>query len=595
MEEDVGVLRKALMAEVSQIKDEYTYPDLGRAFQHWSAVNVLGLDDNDVADELTSAMGPDHGIDYLYKNIDNKTVEIVQAKFSESCKVEVGPKAIMEFYDIPKKLLNCSIKNNSHFYNQQKIFNESKEKNYTTRLLFITASNLSVTAKKIITLQNQNLSSDTTFEFLEMDDLVAYVGNPKTKPCELQVFGNEFFVSKQHTDRIKKMVFSVKASELKKVFKSIGFARLFSLNPRFYLRQRKIAKNIMETIEKEPERLWHYNNGISAVCDQFTYNEKTGLLKIDNLKIVNGCQTVTTISKIEEINPRATLVFRLTETNDGRFSENISKNTNKQNSISIPDLKSNHQYLVNLEKQFGPYKKFSFERKKGKNPILDKRVQSRVPLYIIKSLNGARLKMAYVGKPHLSMQLAQDMLFSDIVIDDDGSNLKPFSHIYKDADPRDFIIPNVFYYLLNIIKKNLNKSNSNSNDSNTKNIKYLLKYKIGQYYIIGLIGKILEGIPSDERERLIDAMIDAAIKYDPVTIEKIIRELISLLDWIADIMPEVLGEKSGIQLDEKPVYYLRDPLRMENKLVDLSSKRKNMCKFHGCPDPFKVGLCNILV
>lgn len=594
MEEDVATLHAALVAEVNQIKDEYAYPDLGRAFQHWSAVNVLGLEDKDVADELTSAMGPDYGIDYLYNNIDDKTVEIVQAKFSKDYKTEVGPKAIMEFYDIPHKLLTHTVENDSHFHDQQQIFKESKEKNYATRLLFVTASNLSMTAKELIKLKNQNLSTDTIFEVLEIKDLIAYVGNPKSQQCDLKVFEKECFISKHNSNKIKKTVFTVKASEIKKIFESIGFATLFSLNPRSFLGQGKISKNIMDTIQSAPDRLWHYNNGISAVCERFEYNEKTGILKIDNLKIVNGCQTVTTIGKTKEVNPDAMLVFRLTETSDSEFSENISKYTNQQNSIAIPDLRSNHQYLISLEKRFGPYEKFTFERKKGKKPTSAKPVQSRRSLYEIKSLSGARLKMAYMGKPHLSMQLAQDKLFSDVIIDDNGSELKPFSRLYKDADPRDFIIPNVFYYWLNTIKNNLAKNNSSENDQNAKNIKYLLKYKIGQYYIIGIIGKIFNDMPVNRKDRLMDAIIDVSIKYDPDIVEEVIKEVTNLVDWVAHTLPEVLGEKSGTRLDGKPVYYLRDPLRAENKLLEIYSKRENLCKFQGRPDPFKIALCKIL-
>lgn len=54
-------LREALVDEVCEIKDEYVYQDLGRAFQHWAAANILGLEDSDISDGLKGSLGNDGG------------------------------------------------------------------------------------------------------------------------------------------------------------------------------------------------------------------------------------------------------------------------------------------------------------------------------------------------------------------------------------------------------------------------------------------------------------------------------------------------------------------------------------------------------
>ena len=583
------LLREALVAEVSYIKDEYVYPDLGRAFQHWAAVNVLGIEDTDVADELAGAMGSDGGVDYFHVNKDNKTVEIMQAKFTEKQVTRADQKAILEFFEIPKKLLVGNAEPTLRFHEQQKLFKKCREQKYATRLLFVTAANVPDSIKKIIGLNDQNMDNDITFECFEIDDLIAYVGNPSSPPCELHVFKNECFISGMNNAPIKRLVATVAASELKNVYKSIRRSTLFSLNPRFYLGDKKlISKGIVDTIEKEPERLWHYNNGISAVCRQFDYNRETGMLKIDNLKVVNGCQTVTTIGTMKsDINPSAGVVLRLSETSDVAFSEKISAYTNDQNSIKMPDLQSNHPYLVNLEKRFAKYDKFFFERKKGQLESSDKRIQSKRNLYVIKSVNASRLKMAYsLGMPNLSMQLSVSKLFKDESIDSNG--LCPFSKLYNGADPRDFIIPHVFFYLLNIIKKRTGDSTEDD-----KNIKFLLRYRIGHYYIIGIIGKIFRSMNTATKNNLMDAIVESAIKYDDAIINKIVLELTKLVDWIAHQIPEVVGNEDQTPLHTKPVYYLRDPLRKDNRLQDLYIRRESWCKFDGRRDPFETKLCKI--
>ena len=582
-------LREALVAEVTRIKDEYVYPDLGRAFQHWAAVNVLGVEDNKVADELGGAMGSDGGIDYFHVDGDNKMVEIMQAKFSERREAQVDHKAILEFCDIPRKLLTYNAEQNPRLHEQQRSFKESRDRKYTTRLLFVTTASMPKTTREIVGLKDQNMDSDMTLECLEIKDLIAYVGNPMTPPCELRLSKNECYVGKSDKSKIKRMVATVTAPELKKIYKSIGSPTLFSLNPRFYLGARtEASKGIKKTLSEEPEKLWHYNNGISAVCKRFDYCEETGTLNVYNLKVVNGCQTVTTIGKAKNLDPDAGVVFRLSETDDAKFSEKISMYTNSQNRIRNPDLLANHPYLINLEKRFAVHEKFFFERKRGQLASSNKRIQSKQALYVIKSVDAARLKMAYsLGMPNLSMQLSDTKLFTDEPIDSTG--WWPFEKLFKDADPLDFIAPHVFFYLLNQIKKRTGDSTADE-----KNVKFLLRYRIGQYYILGMIGKIISAMSKERKGELVSAIVNSAIKYDDVMIDNVVSELTILVEWIAQVIPEVMdNDDDGKPLYMQRVYYLRDPLRQNNKLDCLYCKRQGYCKLVGRRDPFETKLCRI--
>ena len=582
-------LRVALVEEVTRIKDEYAYPDLGRAFQHWSAVNVLGVEDKDVADELAGAMGADGGIDYFHVNDENKSIEIIQAKFTDDQQSQVDQRAILEFYEIPRKLSIGRADHNSRFCDQQEEYKRLKAQKYETRLIFVTTSNMSEQTKNAMTLQNRNLESDTTFECFELKDLIAYVGNPSSPPCELRVVKNECFVGAPNGSQIKRMVATVSAPELKKICESVGAPTLFSLNPRSFLGDTTISKNIKKTIDNTPEKLWHYNNGISAICKHFEYDEKAGIAKIDNLKVVNGCQTITTIANMREVDPNAGLVLRLSETTDTAFSENISKFTNDQNSIKSPDLLSNHEYMISLESQFRKYDRFFFERKKGQRP----KVQSRKALYVIKNVDAARLKMAYaLENPHLSMQLPETKIFR---FDPKDANVSStFTELYKDADPKDMIVPHIFYYMFGMIKKEIAKNNTGFDDNDNQNIKFLLKYKIGQYYVIGIIGKIFRSMNTSTKNDIIDAIIDSVIKYDTDIISKMVKELINLVRWIALVIPEILGDTSNKYLHEHELYYLRDPLRKDNKLPDLYRKRESSTKYEGrrC-DLFETHFCDI--
>lgn len=589
MDTESESLRVALVEEVAHIKDEHAYPDLGRAFQHWSAVNVLGIGDEDVAVALDGAMGTDGGIDYFHVNNKTKTIEILQTKFSEVERIQTDKNPILELYTIPTNLMHASNNHSSHFKKLQKRYTNLKKKKYTTRLQFITTSTLPESMKINTQPENFNMPSDTKFKCLELKDLIAYVGNPRTPTCYLHLIKDECFIGAPNSLQTKRLVSTVPASELKKACDFAGIPTLFSLNPRSSLENNPISDEIKDTIEKQPERLWHYNNGISATCERFTYDKKTGIVEIENLKVVNGCQTVTTIADMNDVNRNAALVLRLSETADTAFSEKISEYTNRQASIKSADLLSNHAYLINLEKRFKKYGKFFFERKKGQRSG----VHSKKDLYVIKSVDAARMKMAYdLGLPHLSMQMPESNIFRFDSDDPDESDM--FSKIYKNGDPRDFIISNVFYHLFGVVKKNVGKYNPDLNENDKNDIKYMLKYKIGKYYVLGMIGKIFASLNTATKDTIVDGIICNAIAYDSAVINRLSGELTTLVDSIVHDLKELVDDGDDKPFHEHDVYYLRAPLCKDNLLPTLYKKREGHRKYLGEPDKFGVGVLKAL-
>lgn len=597
-------LRSALIDSVHDIKRQYDYPDLGRSFQHWSATNILGLGSEEVGDFLKDAMGRDGGIDYFHKNTITETVEIIQAKFSEDLNARVGMETISAFYDVPKRLANSTTSPSLRFQDYQRMYKEACANGYATDLIFVTAGSLTNDVKEFVSLKNHDLARNVTFECFEIKDLLGLIGNPNSPTCVLHLFENEYFISKQHEGRIKKMVATIAAAELKNIYKLIGAPTLFSLNPRSYLGHKGISKKITKTIQNDSNKLWHYNNGISAVCKEFKHNETAGTVEITNLKVVNGCQTITTISKELVLPPDASVVFRLSEADNDKFRENISRYTNSQNRIQYTDLAADHEYLLKLEQKFVEYKPFFWERKKGTAAHMTQdqrnRMKGKRDLYIIKNADVARLKLAYKGNPHLSIRLSQQSLFDDLA---NQNNPSYFRDIYKDADPRDFIVPHVLYYWLNVIKKRLGKNNMDGDTVKDKNVRFLLKYSIGKYYVIGIIGKIIDSIDdANIKDQLIDRIISTVTEYDDFVVDKLIIELEKIVRWVAFITPKILHKpESGNtnkeiqirQLHDHLMYELRDGLSKTNKLGDFYNERQNVYYAHG-HESFETDLKTIL-
>ncbi len=128
--------------------------------------------------------------------------------------------------------------------------------------------------------------------------------------------------------------------------------RLFSDNIRDFIGFSEVNEDIRETALKEPENFYFYNNGITALCQ--TLNKKpvgggdraVGVFVAEDLKIVNGAQTVGSIGNAYEINPdqisKLNVFIKIIslENCPADFGLNVTKRTNTQNRIDKKDFVS---------------------------------------------------------------------------------------------------------------------------------------------------------------------------------------------------------------------------------------------------------------
>ena len=146
---------------------------------------------------------------------------------------------------------------------------------------------------------------------------------------------------------------------------SMGRNILFGQNLRDSLDQKKSKTfaAMMETIKKEPERFWNYNNGITILCEELDAHRKgrTGsvdLIEISNFSIINGAQTTNALGTflrsassedIEQLKKVYVLV-RIMEVNDETLGGNISIYNNLQNPITSRDMVANNYEQKSLQR-----------------------------------------------------------------------------------------------------------------------------------------------------------------------------------------------------------------------------------------------------
>jgi len=134
---------------------------------------------------------------------------------------------------------------------------------------------------------------------------------------------------------------------------------LFSGNPRSFLgkgkRKNSINSGIIESVQKEPTNFWAYNNGVTALVNDFHYDDKKEELTIKGITIINGAQTTGAISAPETVKDDFYIPCRFIVCNDKTIIESIINNNNKQNEILPSDLRSNDKQQERLRNDFNKY------------------------------------------------------------------------------------------------------------------------------------------------------------------------------------------------------------------------------------------------
>ena len=117
---------------------------------------------------------------------------------------------------------------------------------------------------------------------------------------------------------------------------------MFQYNPRGPQGSNQTNTDIKDTLaDPNMRHLFHLlNNGITVVCESLVYNENDQTVTIRNFQVVNGCQTVFTLSSsIDELTPEVQVNIRIIEGLQQCVGQ-IAKASNSQTVIKTHQLAS---------------------------------------------------------------------------------------------------------------------------------------------------------------------------------------------------------------------------------------------------------------
>ncbi len=209
-------------------------------------------------------------------------------------------------------------------------------------------------------------------------------------------------------------IFHTSGSIIAKLYNQHG-EQLLQQNIRVYQGEKSTNASIRETCTgKDSANFFHFNNGITFLCEHAVWDQFTGRLTITRAQIVNGGQTARVIHRsftdTKLKNDVLVPIRVITSQGDKEFASNVAVNLNNQNKVDNSFLRSNHPHIIQLanslatlgwylERREGEVKGLTIEESK----TVESKIGNQLKDHTIKLKEGAQAFAAtYYRQPELA-------------------------------------------------------------------------------------------------------------------------------------------------------------------------------------------------
>lgn len=214
------------------------------------------------------------------------------------------------------------------------------------------------TAQKEIDDVRREFNAQVEFHHFNHKSIVQILSKAQTIDTSLNLQGK---IIAEDQNYLRVLIGRIHVRELVELYRQYGDL-LLQRNIRRYLglNDNRVNQAMSQTLASEhAENFYCYNNGLTVVCDKFTYNalqQTDHTVRLKNFQIVNGGQTCRTIyetlkDKADDDIPNAFVMIRVYEIEENReeFVRAITYATNSQNPVDLRDLHSNDAVQKQLE------------------------------------------------------------------------------------------------------------------------------------------------------------------------------------------------------------------------------------------------------
>lgn len=314
----------------------------------------------DIESSITNGSN-DGGIDFVYYDDEESKVVLGQCKYTENMKLN---DIISELNKMSSTVENFK-KANTGTYNKKL---KTNLQNALDRLPDESAGNVEYCIFTTSDINQNDVTNKLHAEHnLYSKDMVSVYGvseiNSQIKELiERAKTVNEYKIEidyphnvlKYETDNVSGIMVNMSSESLVRMYDKFKDEGLFDLNIRKYIKNKTVDEGIKETLDKERDNFWFYNNGLTIACSEYVLDGNK--VKLYDFSIVNGGQTTNRIGNYKgSNNDKFYLPCKIIsiKNDDQKLYSKIAEATNSQKPINPRDLKSNSPEMKMLQRWLG--------------------------------------------------------------------------------------------------------------------------------------------------------------------------------------------------------------------------------------------------
>lgn len=248
----------------------------------------------------------DNGLDAVYYHSQERILYVVQAKWKHNGSGSIERGEAQKFIKGFQDLVNARFERfNDRIKLRKKEIEDSLE-DARTRFMLVIAHTGQQGLSDVVQRDFQDLLDELndTSEIVTLRELrqsnlhSSVVQGMQGEPINVDVAMHEWG---QTQDPYKAYYGQVAATDIAEWWKRY-YPRLFAPNIRMFLGDTSVNETLIETMAKDPEKFWYFNNGITALCSSIEKKplgggaRQTGLFECRDFRIVNGAQTAGAIA-----------------------------------------------------------------------------------------------------------------------------------------------------------------------------------------------------------------------------------------------------------------------------------------------------------
>ncbi|ADU21215.1 AIPR family protein [Ruminococcus albus] len=355
--------------DLSDVNGDKDKAFLSRSLALYGIMMNTDSDVDTVIQSLTDGYH-DNGIDAVYCDDDQKTMYLIQSKWSNDGNHSISQGDTSVFISGISKLINGDFTGFNEKFEPLKVFinNAILSTDYKIRAIIIYTSNqkFSDECQEVMRsfVDNTNDGIEIiSYEVIQLKDIYQSLADKINRTIMLENVGLQDYGILERNEQEIGYYGKIPVSTIANWWKEYG-TYLFSKNIRYYKGDTEVNAGIKSVLMNEPENFLLFNNGIKIVADKInkapygSNGRKFGVFSLENASIVNGAQTTGSIgemlSKMQESIENAYVLIQMIslESLATDMNDKITKYSNTQNRIENKDFVSLDPNQRKLQQDF---------------------------------------------------------------------------------------------------------------------------------------------------------------------------------------------------------------------------------------------------